>query len=128
GGRGAGAGAERGRRQVSANRRLGIVARGLGHRPGVPMTSSGVRRTSAVLALVMWGGAAGLGANWAQPDDRRPTITLRGHAQTLHLYGPADGAPVIVSSGDGGWLHLAPHVAQVLGPKGFFVVGFDTRA
>jgi hypothetical protein len=80
------------------------------------------------VSLVLWGGAAGLGAGWAQPDDRRPTITLRGHAQTLHLYGPTDGAPVIVSSGDGGWMHLAPHVAQVLGPKGFFVVGFDTRA
>jgi type IV secretory pathway VirJ component len=28
-----------------------------------------------------------------------------------------------VSSGDGGWIHLAPHVAEVLAAKGFFVVG-----
>jgi dipeptidyl aminopeptidase/acylaminoacyl peptidase len=33
-----------------------------------------------------------------------------------------------VSSGDGGWMHLAPHVAAVLAAQGFFVVGFDARA
>jgi fermentation-respiration switch protein FrsA (DUF1100 family) len=35
---------------------------------------------------------------------------------------------VVVSSGDGGWVHLGPHVAEVLAAKGFFVVGFDVRA
>lgn len=35
---------------------------------------------------------------------------------------------MIVSSGDGGWIHLGPHVAEVLAAKGFFVVGFDVRA
>ena len=92
------------------------------------MTPRGLRRSAAVVSLVLWGGAAGLGAGWAQPNDRRSTITLRGHAQTLHLYGPSDGPPVIVTSGDGGWMRLAPHVAEVLAPKGFFVVGFDARA
>jgi hypothetical protein len=92
------------------------------------MMTGGFRRTSAVLALVMWGGAAGLGANWAQPNDRRATVTLRGHAQILHLYGPSDGVPVIMTSGDGGWIHLSPHVADLLGAKGFFVVGFDAKS
>src|SRR5436190_7997359 len=128
GGRPAGAAAEGGRGQVSADRCLGILARRLGHHPRVPMTSGGVVRISAVLALVMWGGGAELGADWAQPNDRRATVTLRGHAQTLHLYGPADGVPVIMTSGDGGWMHLSPHVAELLGPKGFLVIGFDAKA
>ena len=57
------------------------------------------------------------------------TVTLRGHPQTVHLYGSREsGYPVIVSSGDGGWMHLGPHVAQFLASKGFFIVGFDVRA
>jgi fermentation-respiration switch protein FrsA (DUF1100 family) len=56
------------------------------------------------------------------------TLTIRGHAQTLHLYGTRGAPPVIVSSGDGGWMHLAPHVAELLSSKGFFVVGFDAKA
>jgi uncharacterized protein len=32
-----------------------------------------------------------------------------------------------LSSGDGGWMHLAPHVAEFLAAKGYFVVGFDVR-
>lgn len=35
---------------------------------------------------------------------------------------------VIVSSGDGGWIHLGPHVAETLAAQGFFVVGFDVKA
>lgn len=34
---------------------------------------------------------------------------------------------MIVSSGDGGWIHLGPHVAEVLAAHGFFVVGFDAK-
>jgi type IV secretory pathway VirJ component len=34
---------------------------------------------------------------------------------------------VIVSSGDGGWIHLGPHVARLLASQGFFVVGFDVK-
>ncbi len=55
-------------------------------------------------------------------------ITIRGHVQNLRLYGSRGGTPVIVSSGDGGWIHLGPHVAHVLAAKGFFVVGFDAKA
>jgi pimeloyl-ACP methyl ester carboxylesterase len=46
----------------------------------------------------------------------------------LHVYGSRGGTPVIVSSGDGGWIHLGPHVAEMLAATGFFVVGFDARA
>jgi len=56
------------------------------------------------------------------------TITIRGHQEFLRLYGMRGGSPVIVSSGDGGWIHLAPHVAEFLATKGFFVVGFDVKA
>jgi fermentation-respiration switch protein FrsA (DUF1100 family) len=55
-------------------------------------------------------------------------LIVRGHAQTLRLYGTRGGAPVIVSSGDGGWIHLGPHVAEFLAARGFFVVGFDVKA
>ena len=57
------------------------------------------------------------------------SILLRGHRQELRLYGVrGSGQPVIVSSGDGGWIHLGPHVAEMLAAKGFFVVGFDVKA
>ena len=56
------------------------------------------------------------------------TIDIRGHRQSLAIYGSPDGAPVIVSSGDGGWMHLGPHVAELLGGRGYFVVGFDVKA
>jgi fermentation-respiration switch protein FrsA (DUF1100 family) len=55
-------------------------------------------------------------------------ITLRGRPQTLYVYGPPAGDPVIVSSGDGGWIHLGPHIAQLLAARGFAVTGFDVRA
>lgn len=58
----------------------------------------------------------------------RETVTIRGQAQSLHVYGTRGGVPVIVSSGDGGWVHLGPHVAEVLAASGFFVVGFDVKA
>ena len=56
------------------------------------------------------------------------TLTIRGHEQTLAVYG-ARGRPVaVVASGDGGWTHLAPAVAEFLSSKGYFVVGFDSKA
>lgn len=55
-------------------------------------------------------------------------ISIRGRQQTLYVYGQPLGDPVIVSSGDGGWIHLAPHVAELLARCGFFVVGFDVKA
>lgn len=59
--------------------------------------------------------------------ETKATITLRGQEQTLRLFGPRTGPPVIVSSGDGGWTHLGPDVAAFLETRGFFVVGFDCK-
>jgi uncharacterized protein len=56
------------------------------------------------------------------------TVTIRGKPQTVHVYGVRGRPPVIVSSGDGGWMHLGPHVAEVLAAHGYFVVGFDAKA
>src|SRR5262245_17542722 len=56
------------------------------------------------------------------------TVSIRGHQQSLYIYGSPQGQPVIVSSGDGGWVHLGPHVAEALAARGFFVIGFDVRA
>jgi Bacterial virulence protein (VirJ) len=55
-------------------------------------------------------------------------VPVRGHVQSVHLYGVTNARPVIVSSGDGGWSHLGPHVAQLLAAHGCFVVGFDVKA
>lgn len=60
----------------------------------------------------------------AAPDAQ---IEIRGKVLPLHIYGE-HGEPVIVSSGDGGWVHLAPRVAEILSENGFFVVGFDAKA
>ena len=56
------------------------------------------------------------------------TVSLRGHSQLLRIYGKRGGPSAVVSSGDGGWVHLAPHVAEALASRGFFVVGFDVKA
>jgi fermentation-respiration switch protein FrsA (DUF1100 family) len=58
----------------------------------------------------------------------RETLSIRDHRQTVWTYGRRGGQPVIVTSGDGGWIHLGPHVAEFLASKGFFVVGFDAKA
>lgn len=71
--------------------------------------------------------AAILGPSSAASQTTR-TIVLRGRSQTLRIYGPSAGDPVVVSSGDGGWIHLGPHVAETLAAKGFYVVGFDVKA
>jgi fermentation-respiration switch protein FrsA (DUF1100 family) len=44
------------------------------------------------------------------------------------VYGVRGSTPVIISSGDGGWIHLAPHVAETLAARGYFVVGFNVKA
>jgi pimeloyl-ACP methyl ester carboxylesterase len=56
------------------------------------------------------------------------TIDLRGRPQTLRLYGPPTGEPIVVSSGDGGWVHLGPEIASFLASRGFYVIGFDVKA
>lgn len=56
-------------------------------------------------------------------------VALRGRPQLVHLYGTRGSSPpVIVSSGDGGWIHLGPHIAQVLAARGYFVIGFNAKA
>jgi alpha-beta hydrolase superfamily lysophospholipase len=73
--------------------------------------------TCAVLAGVQWFG----GTNTAY-------VQLGGSKQEVRLYGSRGHRPIIVSSGDGGWIHLGPHVAELLGSNGYFVVGMDARA
>jgi alpha-beta hydrolase superfamily lysophospholipase len=55
-------------------------------------------------------------------------VALRGTPQHVRLCGDPHGTPAIVASGDGGWIRLAPHVAAVLAARGYFVLGFDSRA
>jgi len=76
-------------------------------------------------ALVALSSAALLAGSAAPQTTAR--LAIRGHPQTLRLYGARGDPPVIVSSGDGGWIHLAPHVAEVLAAHGYFVAGFDAR-
>jgi dienelactone hydrolase len=66
----------------------------------------------------------------AAPAARPATTTasVRGKPQVLRLYGPEDGDPAVVASGDGGFVHLAPQVSEVLASRGFFVVGVDSKA
>lgn len=78
-----------------------------------------------LVALAMCGALAPTRDARAQTTE---TVAIRGHAQSLHVYGSRGGVPVIVSGGDGGWIRLAPHVARMLAAKGFFVVGFDVKA
>jgi fermentation-respiration switch protein FrsA (DUF1100 family) len=72
--------------------------------------------------------AAGLTVCAPASSQTRQSVAIRGHQQSLFIYGPPRGDPVIVSSGDGGWIHLGPHVAEFLGSRGFYVVGFDVKA
>jgi fermentation-respiration switch protein FrsA (DUF1100 family) len=79
--------------------------------------------------------AGGIGSGSAAPSSqpsvqaaRVEAVNIRGHQQRLRIYGTPNGVPVIVSSGDGGWIHLGPHVAEVLADKGYYVIGFDVRA
>lgn len=61
------------------------------------------------------------------PPSRTEALSLRGVSQALHLYG-THGKVAIVSSGDGGWVHLGPQVAEFLAGEGYRVVGFDAKA
>ncbi len=56
------------------------------------------------------------------------SITLRGKAQLLYLYGDRAGDPILLSSGDLGWVGLVVHVAEFLSSQGFYVVGFNSKA
>jgi len=63
----------------------------------------------------------------APPSTTEPW-TVRGERQTLHVYGARGGPVAVVASGDGGWVHLAPEVAELLSARGWFVVGLDSKA
>jgi fermentation-respiration switch protein FrsA (DUF1100 family) len=89
------------------------------------MTTTRARVRSCLVVLTIGGALALDCVAHAQTTE---TIVLRGHPQSLRLYGSRGGPPVVVSSGDGGWMHLGPHVAEVLASRGFFVVGFDVKA
>jgi fermentation-respiration switch protein FrsA (DUF1100 family) len=89
------------------------------------MVSALASRHACLIALTISSVLTGESRAHAQA---RETLVVRGHAQSLRLYGTRGGPPVIVSSGDGGWMHLGPHVAETLAAKGFFVVGFDVKA
>lgn len=80
----------------------------------------------AILAVLIAAGCMGPATPGSTP--RREPLAIRGHEQLLYVYGTPSGDPVIVSSGDGGWMHLAPHVAELLSTRGFFVIGFDVKA
>jgi alpha-beta hydrolase superfamily lysophospholipase len=77
------------------------------------------------VALVCTSAAAGPGIS---SSDSSASINLRGREQTLHIYGAPGRPAAVVASGDGGWIHLGPYVAQFLAGQGWHVVGFDTKA
>lgn len=83
-------------------------------------------RAAPLLALALLSAPARGGAA-TQAVTSEP-FTIRGVPQTLHLYGARGGRPVIVTSGDGGFVHLGPDVAAFLASEGCFVVGFDAKA
>jgi type IV secretory pathway VirJ component len=79
-------------------------------------------RVAALLVTVL----PTLAASAAPPTTE--SVAIRGQAQSVRVYGKR-GAPVaIVASGDGGWVHLGPYVAEFLSRNGYFVVGFDSKA
>lgn len=89
----------------------------------VPRAPSRLGFTPAVVAILAL--LCQASAGWSQA---RQTVSLRGHTLTVYRYGPPSGDPVVVSSGDGGWLHLGPQVAALLGAQGYSVVGVDVKA
>jgi len=82
---------------------------------------------SFVVAVALACTACWISASTAQTE-HAATLDIRGKKQSLRTFGPRTGDPIIVSSSDGGWVRLAPHVADVLAAKGFFIVGLDVKA
>jgi alpha-beta hydrolase superfamily lysophospholipase len=92
--------------------------------PGRSTRALGGVRVSLLCASIVTAMVGPVRPAWLQT---RQTVAIRGHQQSLYIYGSAQGAPVIVSSGDGGWVHLGPHVADLLAARGFYVIGFDVK-
>lgn len=61
-------------------------------------------------------------------EQAKETLAIRGQQQSLRVYGTRGGPVAVVASGDGGWIHLGPYVAEFLSSQGYFVVGFDSKA
>jgi alpha-beta hydrolase superfamily lysophospholipase len=61
----------------------------------------------------------------AEPTTAR--FAVRGKVLDLYLYGNRGGPPVVLVSGDGGWIHLAPQAAPILAAHGYFVVGVSAK-
>ena len=92
------------------------------------MTRRWLLAVVAVLATLLAADLRRADAEGGVPSPRAETLTLRGRAQVLHVYGTRGGPATIVTSGDGGWVHLGPDVARFLAGEGYFVVGFDAKA
>jgi hypothetical protein len=80
-----------------------------------------MRQAMLLFCLLISPACGGLG-------ETRRNVTIRGKAQELYLYGSPNAVPVILSSGDGGWIGLVTHVAEFLQTKGYYVIGFNSRA
>ena len=87
---------------------------------------TGACRRAASLAYLI--AAAMVCAATSATAQTTDTVRIRDHQLIVHVYGTRGGTPVVVSSGDGGWVHLGPQVAALLASRGFFVVGFDVKA
>jgi alpha-beta hydrolase superfamily lysophospholipase len=90
------------------------------------MTRAGLL-AAAIVVLLLATGPQNAAADGGPPP-RTAVLSLRGVSQTLHLYGSRGGKVAVVTSGDGGWVHLGPEVAAFLASQGYFVVGFDAKA
>ena len=86
-----------------------------------------LRRPLVFLGLLLVGVTTSQALVTLSPQTR-DSVSIRGQQQTVSIYGRRGGQPIVVTSGDGGWIHLGPHVAEYLASQGFFVVGFDARA
>jgi fermentation-respiration switch protein FrsA (DUF1100 family) len=77
-------------------------------------------------AIILMAASLPLAVRAASPATE--SLTIRGQQQSLRVYGTRGGPVAVVASGDGGWIHLGPYVAEFLSGKGYFVVGLDCRA
>jgi type IV secretory pathway VirJ component len=79
-------------------------------------------RTVVFATSLLLSGMAGAASSGTE------TLAIRGQEQSLRTYGRRGGPVAVVASGDGGWVHLGPDVAEFLSGQGYFVVGFDSKA
>jgi type IV secretory pathway VirJ component len=86
-----------------------------------------LRRPLVFLGLLLLGVTTSQALATLSPQTR-DSVSIRGQQQTVSIYGRRGAQPIVVTSGDGGWIHLGPRVAEYLASQGFFVVGFDARA